>query len=329
LSNKQVSLVDILNAEKRIRKYVRETPLEYSRYLSRITGREVYLKLENNSAIRVFKIRGAFNKILSMGRERQGRGVITASSGNHGLAVAYAAKVLGLKAVICVPDNVNRQKLEAIEEQSAEIIKYGKNYDNAYIKAKKIASSRGLEFVHAFDDRDVIAGQGTCGLEITKNMKELDAVFVPVGGGGLIAGISVAVKSLKHSTVFGVQTEAVHSMYTSLNKGRIVSVEPKETIADGMIALKPGKLTFSIASKFVDRILLVDDEEIRKAVYMLLRKERIVSEPAGASPLAALLSNRIPESARKIVLVISGGNISLDLLEEILERYHHIPIGAT
>jgi threonine dehydratase len=312
---------DIVNAERRIRNYVSTTPLQYSSSLSKLTGRDIYLKLECLSPIRVFKIRGAFSKLLSLGEERLRNGVITASSGNHGLAVAYAAKILGVKAVICVPESVNKQKLEAIEEESAEVVKYGSNYDQVYEKAKEIASERGLEFVHAFDDPQVIAGQGTCGLEIAGQLKDLDAVIVPIGGGGLIAGISIALKhQRKGCSVFGVQTESVPSMFLSLKRGKILSVPPEKTIADGMVALRPGKLTFKIVSKLVDRIFLVKDNQIRKAVYTLLRKERILSEPSGATPLAALLTNHLPEKSRKVVLVVSGGNIALDLLEDIIHE---------
>lgn len=320
---------NILNAEERIRKYVRETPLEFSSSISRLTGRDVYLKLENMSEIRVFKIRGAFNKLLSMDEDRLRKGVVTASSGNHGLAVAHASRKIGVRAVICVPETVNKQKLEAIEEESAEVIKYGSNYDQVYYKARKIAEERGLEFVHAFDDKYVIAGQGTCGLEITRQLKKFDAVVVPIGGGGLISGISLAVKANNGSSVLGVQTEAVPSMYLSLKEGRIVTVTHRKTIADGMMALTPGKLTFEIVSKLVDSIFLVGDLEIRNAIYILLRKARTVAEPAGAASLAALLSGKIPEEFRRIVLVVSGGNISLELLDEIIRNTQGMPIGAT
>ncbi|MGP8125299.1 MAG: threonine/serine dehydratase [Nitrososphaerales archaeon] len=315
------ALHDIEEAEDRIRKYIPPTPLESSKGISSLLGRDVYLKLETFQPIRVFKIRGALNKLLCLGESDLRKGVITASSGNHGFAIAYASRIFGVRASVCVPENVNPQKLRAIEEQGAEIIRFGGGYDETYENALKTAKKRGLTFIHAFNDRDVIAGQGTCGLEIARQLPDLDAVTVAIGGGGLIAGIAIAIKeSLGNVQVFGAETRAIPSMYESLSQGRMVHVAPRPTIADGMQAAVPGGLTFEAARRYVDKIGLVSDGELEEAIYDLLLLGRVTAEPAGASPLAAMKGPLRRERAEKVVLVISGGNISLGLLSSILTR---------
>ncbi|HLQ03599.1 MAG TPA: pyridoxal-phosphate dependent enzyme, partial [Nitrososphaerales archaeon] len=238
----EVTLKDIEAAESRIRKYIPQTPLEFSPRLSESIKGEVYLKLEVFQPIRVFKIRGALNKILSLPDTSVRRGVITASSGNHGLAVAYASRVFGIDATVCVPTKANPQKVAAIEEQGAKIIRSGISYDDTYLSARRIASRRRLTFLHAFDDKEVVAGQGTCGLEIARQASDLSAAVVSIGGGGLISGISIALKSLlAGASVHGVQTTASPSMYESVRLGKIRGVRRRPTIADGMQAT-PGRL---------------------------------------------------------------------------------------
>jgi len=313
------SLREIEEAQARIGKYIRPTPLEHSPLLSISCGREIYLKLEVFQPIRVFKIRGALNKLLCLSDSAFKRGVITASSGNHGLAIAYSSKLFGAKAVICVPENANPQKVSAIEEQGAEIVKTGVNYDAAYENALKISEQRQLTFIHAFDDRDIIAGQGTCGLEISQQSSEIDSAVVAIGGGGLISGIAIALKNtIDGVRVYGAETTSIPSMYESIESGRRVEVRPLDTIADGMQAAIPGVLTYQAAAQFVDKIGLVTDAQLRDAIYELLAKARTLSEPAGASPLAAIKGPLRNEKGAKTVLVVSGGNISLSLLSQIL-----------
>lgn len=315
------TLSDIEKAEARIRKYVQPTPLEHSPRISQRLGRKIYLKLEVFHPIRVFKIRGAFNKLLSLGDSDLRKGVITASSGNHGFAIAYASRVFGVKAVICVPENVNPQKLNAIQEQGAEIVRYGKGYDETYEYGLRTAEERGMTFVHAFNDRDIIAGQGTCGLEIVRQADDVDSAVVAIGGGGLISGVSIALKeSIDSVRVYGAETKAIPSMYESLAKGRMVKVEPGSTIADGMQASMPGELTFEAATRFVDKVGLVSDSEIEAAIYELLVEGRVLAEPAGASPLAALEGPLRREKGDVTALVISGGNISTRLLLDVLRK---------
>jgi len=315
------TLRDIVAAEGRIRKYFPPTPLEYSKGISELLGRETYLKLETNLPIKVFKFRGALNKLQSLPESALKKGVITASSGNHGFAIAYVSKLFGVKASICVPENINPQKLRAIEEQGAEIIRHGQGYDSAYENALATAEKRGLTFVHAFNDRDIIAGQGTCGLEISRQLPDLDAATVAIGGGGLISGIAIALKeSLPRVKVYGAETYAIPSMYVSLERGRLHRIDPKPTIADGMQAAVPGELTFEAVRRHVDKVGLVSDDELEDAIYDLLSLARVLAEPAGASPLAAMKGTLKGEPGQKLVLVISGGNISVDLLRSILTR---------
>jgi threonine dehydratase len=312
---------DIEAAESRIRKYLPPTPLEHSKGISRLLGRETYLKLENFQPIRVFKIRGALNKLLSLGDSELKRGVITASSGNHGFAIAYASRLFGVKATICVPENVNPQKLGAIEEQGAEVIKFGSGYDETYENAVRTAERKGLTFIHAFDDPDIIAGQGTCGLEITRQLPDVDATVVAIGGGGLISGIAIAIReTLGKSSVYGAETVSIPSMYESLRAGQRVKVDPQRTIADGMQASIPGELTYEVVRKYVERLGLVNDAEIEEAIYDLLTIGRVLAEPAGASPLAAVKGPLANIPGAKTVLVVSGGNISVDLLTKILNQ---------
>jgi threonine dehydratase len=308
-------------AEGRVRKYLPETPLQLSPGVSEELGRDVYLKLECFNPIRVFKLRGALNKLQLLGDSKLKRGVVTASSGNHGLAIAYAARIFGVQATICVPENVNPQKLRAIEEQGAKVMKGGRGYDDTFTRAVEHARRTGLTFVHAFDDADVIAGQGTCGLEMARQLPDMDSAVVAIGGGGLISGIAIALKgSLDKVKVFGAETYAIPSMARSLDEGRRVKVDPKPTIADGMQSSSPGVLTFKAVRELVDDIGLVADDEIEEAIYDLLSRGRVLAEPAGASPLAALKRPLKGVRSQKTVLVVSGGNISLELLSKVLTR---------
>jgi len=315
------ALRDIQAAEGRIRKYFPPTPLEFSKGISDLLGREVYLKLETVLPIRVFKLRGALNRLQTLPEAALRKGVITASSGNHGFAIAYVSKLLGASAVICVPENANPQKLRAIEEQGAEIIRSGRGYDEAYEHALATARRRGLTFVHAFNDPEVIAGQGTCGLEIARQLPDLDAAAVAIGGGGLISGVAIALKeAIPHVRVYGAETVSIPSMYESLERGSPFRVDPKPTIADGMQAAIPGELTFESVRKNVDKIGLVNDAELEEAIYELLTIGRVLAEPAGASPLAVMKGSLKGEPGKRMVLVISGGNISVELLRTILMK---------
>jgi threonine dehydratase len=317
-----VSLSEIREARERIGKIAYRTPLYLSSALSALTHANVYLKLESYQPIRVFKVRGATNKILKLTADQRGRGLVAASSGNHGLAVAYLAKLTGTKATIVVPTSAVEEKVNAIEEYGAKVIKHGLFHDERFAKAVEIHESTGAVMIPPFDDPDIIAGQGTIGLEICEDLRNVSTVIVPIGGGGLISGISTAVKSLKsEAKVFGVEPEKASSMYQSMKNGKITRLSDTVSIADGLAAREPGVLTFAHVKKYVDEILLVSEEQIEKAVYTVLKDCHLLIEPSAAAAVAALLEGLHPKRGDEVVVVISGGNISLKILSRVLSKY--------
>jgi threonine dehydratase len=317
----QVDLTTIQEAGRRIANLAYRTPLYYSPALSNRTGGNVYLKLESYQPIRVFKIRGAANKILQLSAEERKRGLVAASSGNHGLAVSYLAKLTGTQATIVVPTTAVEEKVTAIEEYGSTVVKEGLFHDERYAKALEIQKATGAVLIPPFDDPDVIAGQGTIGLEIFESLPDVDTVIVPIGGGGLISGIATAIKNLKPSAqVFGVEPERASSMYQSLKNGRITRLTDTTSIADGLATREPGELTFDCVRQYVDEILLVSEEEIEKAVYTTMKECHLVIEPSAAAAVAAL-EKLHSERGAKTVVVVSGGNVSLKLLQTILSKY--------
>lgn len=316
-----VSFQNILEASRKTRNFVTRTPTYHSMVFSQRTGAEVYLKLECFQPVGVFKIRGAVNKICSLSQSELKKGLVTSSSGNHGLSVAYAAKIYGAKAVVVVPKNAVKEKVEAIESYGAEVVKYGKDYDEAYSKALEIQKETGTTFVHPFNDPFVIAGQGTVGLELLEDVPDLNTIIVPIGGGGLISGISVAAKTLNPNIrIVGVQPEGAPAVYRSWKAGKIVEVDSVNTVADGLAARKPLDLTFRIIRKYVDDILLVTEQEIGEAVLALLHEAHILAEPSGAASSAALLFKYHPKPKEKVAVIVSGANISIDYLASLLKQ---------
>jgi threonine dehydratase len=307
----------IVDAKERIEDVASRTPLVESPSLSKRFGREVYLKLECYQPIRVFKIRGAFNKVSRV----SSNGVVAASSGNHGIAVAYSARLLGKKCTIVVPETAVPEKVSAIAELGAEVVKFGRFSDEREAKAREISRDSG-EFVHPFDDPDVIAGQGTCGLEIAEQLDDFDSVLAPVGGGGLISGIALAIKSMKPSAnIFGVEPAGASKLGPSLRMGRSTRVESPRSIADGLLPTSVGELPFQICIKNVAGAFEVTDEEIFEGMRLLFDEAHVIAEPSGAAPVAALLANRdVRRFGRKVVLVISGGNVALELLRRVVAR---------
>jgi threonine dehydratase len=316
LSNRLPKLSDIEDAAQRIAGVASRTPLIESPALSRRFGRRVYLKLECYQPIRVFKIRGAYNKISQI----SARKIVAASSGNHGIAVAYSSRMLGKQCTVVIPEAAVKEKLDVIQEYGADVVKFGKYHSDREMKAREIAGQTGATFVPPFNDPDVIAGQGTCGLEIAQQLDDFDSVIVPVGGGGLISGISIAIKSRKPSTqVYGVEPTGAAKMQASLSAGKIVTVQEPKSIADGLITASVGDLTLEACQKNVDGMFSVTDDEILSAMKLLIREAHIFPEPSGSAPLAVL--SRAEESSKlgdRIVLVISGGNVSLSLLDRLL-----------
>jgi threonine dehydratase len=315
-----ITLQDIKDARETISKFVKRTPLINSQFLSNLCGGEAYLKLENLQITNSFKIRGALNRMLHLNSEELKRGVITASAGNHAQAVALGAKMLNLYAKVIVPKNAPRVKIDKIKKHDVELILYGDIYDEAEQKAIELTEKEKMTYISPYNDKFVIAGQGTIGLEILEDFPSVDTVIVPVGGGGLISGISIALKSIKPTIqILGVQSEASPVMYESLKAGRIVDVEMRESFADGLFGgIEKDSITFNIVRRYVDELLLVKEETIRKAIYLLWINEKQVAEGSGAIAIAPIIENRGRFVGKNIVAVISGGNISDQLFQNIL-----------
>lgn len=308
-------LKDIEIAAEAIRGVAYRTPLVESPALSRATGREVYLKLECFQPIKAFKIRGAFNKVSRLKEKK----VVAASSGNHGIAVAYSARLLGKGCTVVVPEGAVREKVEAIAGFGAEVVKAGRSSEEREAKATEISHDAGAAFVHPFNDPDIIAGQGTCGLEIQEQIADFDSVLVPVGGGGLISGISIALKATKPEVkVFGVEPKNAPKLTSALKAKKPVRVPTTPSIADGLLPSTLGVFPYKAVSRYVDGAFTVSEGEIFNATSAIVNKAGIIAEPSGAAPLAPLLSGAAGALGRRVVVVVSGGNISKDVLRMVL-----------
>lgn len=308
-----LSLKEIRKACSLIYKYINETPLAPSFSLSKITGAQVFLKAENLQKTGSFKVRGAFNKLHGL----KGK-VITASMGNHAQAVAYAATTLGIKAKIVMPEGVTLVKAEATKNYGAEVEFFGETYREALEYA---LSQKNYTFVHGFDDEKIIAGQGTIGVEILKCLPDPDIIIVPVGGGGLISGVALAVKELSPKIkVIGVQTKNSPAGHASFKKGKIVEITPLRTIADGIAISRLGDLNFEIIKKYVDDIILVSEESIAMSILLFMERKKLVVEGAGATSLACLLEHGERFKGKKVVLILSGGNIDFNLIDRIIYK---------
>jgi len=316
-----LDLADLDRARKRLEGAIYESPCPYSQTLSELSGTRCFVKLENLQMTGSFKERGAANLLLQLGADARRQGVIAASAGNHGLAVAFHAQRLSIPATIVMPEYAPLIKVTSARRYGAEVILHGDNYDEAYERARAIGAECGRLFVHPFDDTRVIAGQGTLGLELLEQLPDVEAILVPVGGGGLIGGVALAVKAKRPDVrVIGVQSAALPAMSRSLDRGERTRVDAAATIADGIAVRQVGELTLELARRWVDRVVTVDEEELANAVLLLLEIEKTVVEGAGAAPLAALLNRRLDLEGRRVALVLSGGNIDVTMLARIIER---------
>ena len=316
-----VAVADVEAARARLTGVIYETPCAYSQSLSDLTGARVFVKLENLQMTGSFKERGAANVLLQLSDEERRRGVITASAGNHGLAVAFHAARLGIAAVIVMPEWAPLTKVLSARRQGADVVLHGDNYDEAYARAREIEAARRLVFVHPFDDRRVIAGQGTIGLELAAQVPDLDAALVPVGGGGLAAGLALALKTRRPGAeVIGVQADEVPGMKAALASGERVTVAAGPTIADGIAVRRVGELTLAMGRRWIDQVVSVSEEEIANAILLLLEIEKTVVEGAGAVPLAALVNKKVALAGKTVALVLTGGNIDVNLVSRIIER---------
>jgi len=316
-----LTLADVAAARERLRGAIYESPCPHSVMLSELTGQQVYLKLENLQMTGSFKERGALNRIAQLTAGQARRGVIAASAGNHAQGVAYHAAKRGIRSLIVMPLATPLVKVTATRGFGAEVVLHGANYDEAYTEAMRLCAEQELTFIHPFDDAAVMAGQGTIGLELLEQVPELEAVVVPVGGGGLIAGIACAVKAQNVKVrVVGVQTERIPSMAAAMKAHAPVTLEPATTIADGIAVRRVGELTLPVIERYVDEIVTVDEDEIAAAILVLLEREKTLAEGAGAAPLAALLQRRTSLNGARTAVIVGGGNIDVTLLSRIIER---------
>lgn len=319
-----VTLQDIQKAQKTIAQYAKHTPLCRSEFLSQLCKANIYLKLDNLQPTHSFKVRGVMNKLLNLTVEEKNKGVVTASAGNHGQAVAFGAKELDFSAKVVVPTNTPKVKIEGIKRFGADLILFGENYPEAEAEAKRIAAEQSRLYISPYNDEKIVAGHGTAGLEILQDQPEIDTVVVPVGGGGLISGISIAIKSLKpNAQVIGVQSQAVPIMYESLKAGRIIPPHRHEatTVAEGLSGgIEKDSITFNIAQEYVNKVILVKEATIRKAVYLLCKNEGQVVEGSGVAGVAMLLENSNDFTGHSVALEVTGGNIDQTLLRTIIDE---------
>ncbi|MCD4838755.1 hydroxyectoine utilization dehydratase EutB [Neobacillus sedimentimangrovi] len=324
LQKKKVTIRDVWDARKRINSIVNRTPVLYSSILSEKLGRNVYLKLENIHEIGAFKVRGAANKILSLSDEEKRLGVATFSTGNHGMAVAYVAQKLGIEAVVCISNRVPKAKVDSLKRLGAKIEIVGESQDEAGIRCYELEKERGLTVIQPFDDPYVIAGQGTIGLELLEDLPQLTDVIVPLSGGGLLSGIGLALKSNDQAIrVTGVSMENSAVMYESLKAGKPVEMEESETLADsllGGIGLD-NQYTFQMVQKHMDECLLIPEEEIGYSMAFMMDKHRIIMEGAAATGIAAVLGKKIPHQDGDVAVIISGQNVDLSVLSNLIQKY--------
>ncbi|HZG71402.1 MAG TPA: threonine ammonia-lyase [Chondromyces sp.] len=316
-----LNIDDIIIAREKMKGVVYTTPLDYSKTFSRLSHNEVYLKLENLQKTGSFKVRGSYNKLISLSEEELKKGVIAASAGNHAQGVAYSSQMLNVPCTIVMPKGAPLSKVLATKHYGAEVILEGGTFDDALSYALELKEQKGATFIHAFDDEAIIAGQGTAGLEIIDQLPDVEAIICPVGGGGLIAGIAMAVKEKNpHISVYGVQTLACPSMRQSLSENKPVMVESTPTMADGIAVKKPGQKNFEIVQKYVDDIYCVDEMEIARTMLMVLERNKLLVEGSGASSLAALLYEKLQLKEKKVVAVLSGGNVDMNFISRIIEH---------
>ena len=313
-----LSLQDFVDARERIAPHIKRTPLLTSRQLSELTGYDVRLKAENFQTVGSYKIRGPLNKFAQMSDEQKRRGVVCSSAGNHAQGVALAARIYGIRAVVCMATNATPAKIAATKEYGAEVVLHGSIWDEANEKARELVRDEGLTYVHPFDDAQLIAGQGTLGLEIVQDWASVDAIVVPIGGGGLIAGVSMAAKSFNPKIrVIGVESSDGPAMKASVDAGSLQTIDCR-TVIDGLRVRRAGELNFSVVQRFVDDIVTLPDREIFDAMLWTMERCKLVVEGAAAAPVAALMKGlvKLPAGSR-VAAVLSGGNVNLDQLRSL------------
>ena len=314
-----LTLDKIYKASHVLKEVIRRTDLIKAPKIN--TEADVYLKTENLQVTGSFKVRGAYFKISQLTEEERSHGVIACSAGNHAQGVALAATKAGIKSLICLPDGAPISKVEATKGYGAEVCLVPGVYDDAYAKALSLRDEKGYTFIHPFDDENVIAGQGTIGLELMEQLPDMDAVVVPIGGGGLISGVAFAIKSLNPNIkVYGVQAAGAPSMEQSLKNGKIGRLDSVSTLADGIAVKEPGVNTFELCQKYVDAVVTVTEDEISCAILSLIEQQKLIAEGAGAVSVAAVMFNKVPVKGKKVVCLVSGGNIDVTILSRVIRR---------
>lgn len=313
---------DVVKARDLLRGFARKTPLQGSNTFSKLAGISIFLKLECLQVTGSFKVRGASVKVNKLSEKQSKFGVIAASAGNHAQGVAYSAERKKIPCKIVMPQTASPAKVAATRSYGAEVVLKGANYDEAWAVTQELAKVEGKTIVHAFDDPDVISGQGTIGLELIEDLPDVDKIYLPIGGGGLASGVAIAVKSKRPKVkIIGVESKAFPSMKNSIDKGSIQNVKNGYTIADGISVKQPGLLTFELVSKYLDDIVLVDDTAIVNTMFLLMERAKLVVEPAGAASLAYLLSNGGHAGKKeKVISILSGGNVDMYLLGQVVAK---------
>lgn len=316
-----LTLTQIQAAAENLRNVIHYTPLDFSRTFSQLSGSEVYLKLENLQKTGSFKIRGASHKISQLSAEQKSKGVIAASAGNHAQGVAYASRAAGIPCTIVMPETAPLAKVEATSGYGAQIVLHGQNYDGAYARALLLQQETGATFIHAFDDLDIIAGQGTIGLEILQQLPDCEVLITPVGGGGLLAGVAAAMKLLSPGIhIVGVEAAGAACMTAAFSSGEVTALESATTIADGICVGKAGLNTFALSKLYADEILTVEDEMITKTMLLLLERSKLIVEGAGATGLAGLLNYSQAYKGKKVAVLLTGGNVDVHFLSRLIEH---------
>jgi threonine dehydratase len=312
---------EIIKANSKIKKYKVPTFLQFSKTFSRMSSNNIYLKPENLQVTGSYKIGGALNVIMNLTENQRKKGVITTSSGNWAQAVAYASRIFKVKSVIVMQRDASKTKIMATKGYGAEVVLYGEKEKDLMEKAMSIAKSEDLTFLDCYEDENLIIGNGCIGLDIIEDKPDTDVIFCPVGGGAFIAGVAIAVKAIKPEVkIIGVQPKGANSMFLSLKKNKLVEIEKANTIADGLATEFPGARPFEIARKYVDEVVLVSDEDIKKAMVLLLERAKLLVEPSGAASFAAIISRQLSFKDKEVVAILSGGNIDLDKLTSILKE---------
>ena len=316
-----IKYAEIIKVNGKIKKYKVPTLLQFSKTFSRMSSNNIYLKPENLQITGSFKISGALNVIMNLTDDQKKNGVITTSAGNWAQAVAYASRIFGVKSVIVMKEGTSKTKIIATKGYGGKVVIYGKDTKDTIEKAMSLAESENLTFLNCFEDENLIVGHGCIGLDIIEEKPDTEVIFCPIGGGAFIAGVAIAVKAIKPEVkIIGVEPEGANSMNLSLKKNKLVEIEKANTIADGLATEFPGARPFEIARKYVDEVVLVSDEDIKKAMVLLLERVKLLVEPSGAASLAAIISEKLDFKDKEVVVILSGGNIDLDKFSNILKE---------